>query len=153
MGSDHAGGNGQNLLRFKARGLGHHVLRGPAVVQSLLAGAGIGLTGIGQHSAGRAAGLQNLLAGQDRRGLEQIPGEHAGQHTGSVGNYQAKVVAARLLEIGRRGSGFEPLGKIVNHNIPYSAVPARHDAASRGICESREFHTAAKFPRLLITIL
>ena len=115
MGSHHTGGNGQNLLRLKARGLGRHLLGGPAVVQALLAGAGVGLAGIGQHRAGRAEGIQDFPADQDRRGLEQILSEHAGQHAGPVGNYQAQVVAACLFEIGRRGSGLEAFGKIVNH--------------------------------------
>ena len=75
---------GQYFIGLKPGKASHHSLRGAAVGKALSAGAGVGLTGISQNSAGGAPACQYLLTHQHRGGFEQVLGEHARQHGGCV---------------------------------------------------------------------
>jgi len=77
--ADHAGGADQHLLGLHVEFGGHCGGGAQAVDQASLAGAGIGLTGVGEHGPGTAGAFSQALGAEvDAGGPHPVGGEAAG---------------------------------------------------------------------------
>ncbi|MDT4843603.1 hypothetical protein FQZ97_775370 [compost metagenome] len=103
--ADHPGGERQHRIGRHAGQLGELGAGVRGIDQARLAGAGVGVAGVGQQVAHRTE--EALLADDHRRRAEGIEGEHP-RHAGAFGAaHHHHVLAPRALDAGRGDAEFE----------------------------------------------
>ena len=109
--ADHTGGADQHLFRRQTQPIGDGLGGPQAIDQAPVAGAGIGLAGIGEHHPGMTAGGRQALGAEVHAGgTHHRGGEGAGAHGALRRQQQGKVGLAGGLEARGYTSGQKATG-------------------------------------------